>query len=467
MKFHLKNLGAIDNATVEIAPLTIICGLNNTGKTYVTYAIYALLSTWRELMQWRSDKSVLDELFSNGAVSVDLERQFVNQWDDILRQANDKWRQFLPRALGAPADRFKDTVVEFDICLDERWKAVPFKREFRSPEGTIVFSADKAEGSSVIEFAALRAEQRFTPTNYALEDYVVRTMLEAVLEEYIPPIFMVSTERTGAVIFKEELNLTKNKIVNLLSTLDATKPDINPVHLFDAIYKGGYPLPVEDNVQFVNRLGSIENQPGALFAKYPELAQDFESIAGGRYETNKEGVTQFVPRGTHAKLRLSEASSATRSLVVVWYWLKSQAAPGSMLMIDEPELNLHPENQRAMARFLAKLVNHDVRIFITTHSDTMLREFNTLVMMTNPLEHVAKVKQQYSYSEKERLNVDQVALYVANGRPRTATGRTRRNAISTLERMPADPKLGLSAEIFDNTIMEMGKIQDALRYGAL
>ena len=53
MKFKFEKLGAIDEATVELAPLTVICGRNNTGKTYITYAIYALLSSWRQLIGWQ------------------------------------------------------------------------------------------------------------------------------------------------------------------------------------------------------------------------------------------------------------------------------------------------------------------------------------------------------------------------------------------------------------------------------
>ena len=77
-------------------------------------------------------------------------------------------------------------------------------------------------------------------------------MLDAVLDIYLPNIFMASAERTGAAIFKDELNLTKNKIVGLVSQLEKDKAQqITPAALFDAVYKRGYALPVDDNVRFV------------------------------------------------------------------------------------------------------------------------------------------------------------------------------------------------------------------------
>ena len=467
MKFQFTRLGAIDEATIELAPLTIICGLNNTGKTYATYAIYALLSTWRQLIDWEISRSDTLQLFNNGTISIDLDEKFVNLWPEIKELSSRKWLSFLPRALGAPTDRFKDTQISFDFELDNTWKKAPFKKELRSEQGKILFTAEKAGGSSIIEFAALKDNDQGEFPRFALEDFVSQTLLEAVLLPYLPPVFMASAERTGAVIFKEELNLTKNKIVNFLATMDSNKHELHPGKLFEAIYKDGYPLPVENNVQFVNRFGSIEGRSSPLLDAHPTLTADFEAIAGGRYETNKDGVTHFVPQGSKTKLQLSEASSAARSLVVIWYWLKAQADTGHMLMVDEPELNLHPVSQRAFARFLAKLVNLGVKVFITTHSDTMLREFNTLIMLARNLDHINTARQHYGYSADECLTTDKIRLYVANGKPLTAGGRAKKGAISTLESLIPDEKLGLAAAIFDNTISEMGEIQDAVRYGAV
>ena len=37
MQFQIRNLGLIGKADVDLADLTVICGKNNTGKTYVAY----------------------------------------------------------------------------------------------------------------------------------------------------------------------------------------------------------------------------------------------------------------------------------------------------------------------------------------------------------------------------------------------------------------------------------------------
>lgn len=41
---HVKNFGKIEEADVEIAPLTLFVGDNNSGKSYMMTLIYGLLN---------------------------------------------------------------------------------------------------------------------------------------------------------------------------------------------------------------------------------------------------------------------------------------------------------------------------------------------------------------------------------------------------------------------------------------
>ena len=44
MEIKIKNLGVLKQAEFTLGDLTIICGGNNTGKTYATYALFGFLS---------------------------------------------------------------------------------------------------------------------------------------------------------------------------------------------------------------------------------------------------------------------------------------------------------------------------------------------------------------------------------------------------------------------------------------
>ena len=63
-----------------VGDLTIICGKNNTGKTYVSHAIYGLLTTWNNFyLDLLQEKEKIDDLLKNGIIKIDL-----NQFKDNI-----------------------------------------------------------------------------------------------------------------------------------------------------------------------------------------------------------------------------------------------------------------------------------------------------------------------------------------------------------------------------------------------
>ena len=65
MKFVLKNVGVIIQAEFSLGELTIICGSNNTGKTYATYTLYGFLFYWHNF-SIEVDKKCIQHLLNDG-----------------------------------------------------------------------------------------------------------------------------------------------------------------------------------------------------------------------------------------------------------------------------------------------------------------------------------------------------------------------------------------------------------------
>ena len=155
-----------------------------------------------------------------------------------------------------------------------------------------------------------------------------------------------------------------------------------------------------------------------------------------------------------------------RSLLIVWYWLKHVAREGEMLVLDEPELNLHPANQRRLARFIAALINHGVKVFLTTHSDYIVKELNTLIMLNQPSERMQGILERLQdYGADDKLDPASVALYMAREENLLRPGGKRKVRAMTLVRADISPTLGIEAQSFDETIDEMNAVQEAIYYG--
>lgn len=182
----------------------------------------------------------------------------------------------------------------------------------------------------------------------------------------IPKPYIVSAERTGAAIFQKELDFTRNRLIDLLGDKEFK---LTPLRLLGR-FKGEYPIAVRKNVDFIRDIPNITNRESYISKEYPNLLKVFSDIIGGDYNVTKEGEIKYVPAGNkRTKLALVESSSAVRSLLDIGFYLRHIAQKGNLLMVDEPELNLHPANQRRIARLFACLVNIGIKVFITTHSD--------------------------------------------------------------------------------------------------
>ena len=60
MKVSLRNIGILDEADFEVGDITVICGENNTGKTYATYSLYGFLKFVEEINSYAFD--AIDEV---------------------------------------------------------------------------------------------------------------------------------------------------------------------------------------------------------------------------------------------------------------------------------------------------------------------------------------------------------------------------------------------------------------------
>ena len=155
---------------------------------------------------------------------------------------------------------------------------------------------------------------------------------------------------------------------------------------------------------------------------------------------------------------MNEASSCARALLDVGFYLRCRAKPGDLFIIDEPELNLHPKNQRAFARLISRLVNANIKVFMTTHSDYLIKELNTLIMLNQKTEHTKKIQIEYGYEDMEILNPEKVNLYM------TAKGGNRKS-LNVLQQAVIHPNWGIEVSTFDDTIDLMNEIQSNLVYG--
>jgi hypothetical protein len=464
VKVTVKNLGILKKAEFDVGDLTIICGTNNTWKTYATYALYGFIDYWKEefAYDWLGPEAT-EKLFNSSSVVVELDgiRRNIR---NIVAGACKKYVRTLPTVFAAPADRFSDS--DFKVSVSEtEVDFIGIERTIQSTRGQgekPIFGIYKKRGENTITVnIPSKMEKTGKTSNWQFLAQEINHAIKMLLfGDIFPAVFIASIERTGAAIFQKELDFTRNRLLERVINKDA---DISPFTLLDTVYKNGYALPVNRNVDFNRSLSEVAKFESVISKENPDILSSFESMLGGEYRSTKDSV-YYIPEKTKVKLTMAESASSVRSLLNIGFYIKHIARPGDILMIDEPELNLHPSNQRSMARILSRLVNAGVKVFITTHSDYILKEFNTLIMLKNRNSIAARVMNKYGYHERELLDTGKIKAYIARKELIEVDGAARRQKCNTFVPAPIDES-GIEISEFDDTINEMNRIQEELLFG--
>ena len=457
MKFGIKNLGPIKEANIELGDLTIICGKNNTGKTYLTYALSNFLDTVSRNLSIPLEDKFIDELMQKGFMQVDL-KSFIASYLKALQNLLPGFTRSLPRFLAMHPDRFKNTETQLQLTEDEIVQKLSQDHNVNI-ELNVELTSDcklkisRSSGFFVANLSLLNQGNQFPArevVEHGVKYFLAKLFSASPFNPVLPESFIITCERTGAALFRTELIISRELSSSNDSNIENRK-NINKQYEFR-----GYQRSVSKDLEFVTGLKKAIVEKSFIPQNYDKIIELFSEIVGGRYILNEDtNQVKFQPAGTKESLALTESSSSVRSLMELNYYLKHKAKPSQIFVFDEPELNLHPENQRKLARLLAMLVNAGIKVFITTHSDYIIREFNTLIMLhdnNNPRRKV--IAEELGYDDQHAnclLDPEKIRCYVAKD--------------ETFVPMDINSKYGIEVTSFDDSIRDVNTLQQRILYG--
>ena len=460
MKVKIKNLGILKQAEFSLGDLTIICGRNNTGKTYATYALFGFLDTWRRLLTKPRFglKEKIEQLLSDGVISLDLQ-EYVQQCESILTTGCQRYVRQIPEVFAANEERFKNVDFQIELNFDNIQFENGYERTISTAKWETI-SISKPENNPYLSITLLREKSNINLLVNVLEEIIDNSIKDIIFSQFFPRPFIASAERTGAAIFRKELNFARNRLLEEISK----NSNFNPRELLFNVSQD-YALPVKENVDFTRQIETIVKKTSFIAENHPSILEDFADIIGGQYMITSNDELYYIPKGKKLRLSMDESSSAVRSLLDIGFYLRHEARIGDLLIVDEPELNLHPENQRRIAKLFARLINIGIKVFITTHSDYIIKEINTLIMLNHNKPHLKQIAAEEGYRQEELLSADQVKVYIAEQALEMLKGKKRKTKFNTLTPAKIDPEMGIEARSFDTTIEKMNRIQAAIIWG--
>jgi len=425
MKITFSNLGAIKKTTLDLRPLTVIIGPNNSNKTYIAYSIYGLL---KELTQKTTshllsslgynydnpsflviEPDKLYKIDSNGNYSYKINKSFFLAYQKdcqkLAESFEEKLNVFFQDTSG---NLFDYTEYEFTFTKNELIKALkkivnrninPILRAYEYTLERNVFYA------RYIDNAFLKKDEA---NNYVASDlgFDLRLLL------YPKPILLPAERNALITTYK----ILENRRYDLLK--EANRKLVQPF-LVDRETKQNnirYPEPIEDFLKF---LTNLEIEVGAGNEnRFSEIAIEIEEHI---QQKNKTSYVQTEVGGNEIKINVKKgldidlynASSSIKQLTPLLLYLRYRAQENDLLIIDEPEMNLHPESQAKLLEVLGMLVNAGVNVLLTTHSPYFMSHLNNLISgdMTNDETREKQAKSLYLEDDRAFLKPEDVSAY--------------------------------------------------------
>ncbi|MDZ8222887.1 AAA family ATPase [Nostoc sp. ChiVER01] len=424
MKVEIHNLGVIEELEIDLKPLTVFIGRNGTGKTWAAYTLASILGKhgfdryWKSyingktLQKYRVIDNAIEQFLQEGNVHIDLIKfaeEYAEAYINDVAKSSPSW---MKRFLSTERSDFKSMKISFDLAtvkqeILENIKKYSLERQISfGSQGKNYLNILKEVGENNIYFNIISEGS-------ILKEIPIRLFKELLLQEvfqilhrsFYSYVYIFPTERTTFITFpfsikKEIIKLEKLDFDNFdeTSNVDDIKTIIS--ERFDQPKSKKPSEPVQSLIEilanaYINttdkRQEEIQKRPEiAIYAELAELLE--KQILQGKIDFNEPGLENeilFQP-SEKIKLEMTIVSSMVKELAPLVLCLRYLAEPDELLIIDEPEMNLHPSAQIAITEFLAMLVQAGLKVLITTHSPYIL-------------DHLSNLMKAAKYKDKESL----------------------------------------------------------------
>ena len=421
MRFTVKNVGPIKDVTIKLNKFTMLCGVNNSGKTYLMYSMYSLLSHIRCIVLHTFSDTEKESFCNTGKCSIMI-KQLVQTYVSIFDAGfSTNYLDILAKDLALSKAKTSKSVVS--LSVEESQESILSKlvsSESRSLQGRYTpdihlrISHYKNSENIICEYLPRQTMDSqdegplFPLPKHSFD--AVEWLFPIFVQRFLLKPFAITCERNGVAMFGEELRLFNSYVFDAGNTGRERFQKLKEMFEFR-----DYPLPIRRELDFYMNLKKLEQRVG-LLSKDEGLVRALNELAGGSYSSSEGEVrgVRFSPLNDELKnIAISECSSSVRSLVELDYYVRHMSGRNDLLIIDEPELDLHPSAQRKFARLLARIVNAGTRVFVSTHSDYFAREINSLISAYSEKESIRNRNAHIlQCDQKELISPKDVSCYV-------------------------------------------------------
>ncbi|MFM6754676.1 MAG: hypothetical protein ACKPJ4_05115, partial [Dolichospermum sp.] len=257
----------IKQGNLELNDFTLLCGANNTGKTYVMYSLYALLDQRFEV-NFNFVENLVKQLSQETVCQYNIQNLIGGNLDDILEEITQGINKHLPNLFGIESDEFRQTQIKLKLDIDlilanitnHPWQS---RVSLSNKESEWFLDIQKPENDTNVTFAM---RDKGIP-HKLLTELISSNITSLIFSKKKQNCFLIPAERGGLNLFFKELSSIRNRLLH-----HAQKDKISPMEVLKDIIKSRYAEPISDYIEFLNDLNNTKKRK----SDYQIQAQDIQ-----------------------------------------------------------------------------------------------------------------------------------------------------------------------------------------------
>lgn len=364
---EIENLGPINKADLDIGKINVIVGKNSTGKSTSSKFLFCLLTSVSKegIFLANADiKSRLNDLYSLLRIGFFGENSFnddLNIIEELLKKPSSN-------------ELFEEICYKFyelSKVLDSSTLKESYLKRLKRIQELIKINQNR-DSQYVKTFVSLLDSEYANSLENCKDAHV---KFKGVVDDHpiVQEIFINEYSRRGKIDteFYDYLNYENIVYIDSLSILELYDDDKfkNPFDENNKFIDDEIPY----HIQSLNRKLKNTKNKGIYDEEFYKELDVFKSkiddMIGGNFKYDKENK-RFILETKDDNYSMQNTSSGLKQLGVIQLLLKNrELTENSFLILDEPEVNLHPEFQIKLSQILvlaAKDLN--ISVYVNTHS---------------------------------------------------------------------------------------------------
>lgn len=409
-KLVIEDFGKIGHCELELKPMMMFVGDNNSGKSYLMSLLWGL-STYRRKLLVTITPEVMETPLYKECVhyltqtidSIEMDSVMPEEW------CNKFWA-LLNCCIEQNKNSFVSDIFNKEMTIGKLELSfvgrndLPISFSKEKFISTNSLKEDETETNMILRISINK--QRFLglilDSLLNIEKYIEYILI--MLIQYWENFFLRQTEvaflpssRTGFVLSKNLL--TNNMYENSFNRFP------NMVREEDSSY---FTKPVVSFLKLLNVIGVGESKNQNM----KELAEFIEQeILYGKVEVRKPMGTSFLykPEGQEDAYQMYLTSAVVTEITPLYLLFKYYDGM-SRIFIEEPEMCMHPQLQTAIARILIRMYNAGISVMATTHSDIIIQHINNMIRI-HKSSNRQELMDKFQLEKQDLISIENIGVY--------------------------------------------------------